>query len=99
METKEAPKVANPYARPTPGKCFKCNQPGHRSSYYPFRRAIHLAERDADNENKFFVRQMVMENMKRTTRMMMRGRVICEKTDADIVVLPGSIEKYDLIET
>ena len=44
-EVKEALKPANPYARPAPIKCFKCNQTGHRSSDYPLRKAIHLVER------------------------------------------------------
>ena len=52
VDTKEALKAANPYARPTPGKCFKCNQPGHRSSDYPRRKAVHLVERDKENENE-----------------------------------------------
>ena len=52
VETKEAPKAANPYARPAPVKCFKCNQPIHCSSDYPLRRAVHLAERAAKEENE-----------------------------------------------
>ena len=51
-DTKEAPKAANPYARTTPAKCFKCNQPGHRSSDCPLKRAVHLAERDKEYENE-----------------------------------------------
>ena len=46
VETKEAPKAANPYARPAPAKCFKCNQPGHRSSDCLLMKAVHLAERE-----------------------------------------------------
>ena len=52
VDTKEAPKATNPYARPTPGKRFKCNQPGHRSSGCPFRRAIHLVEKGDEDENE-----------------------------------------------
>ena len=51
MDTKEAPKASNPYARPTPGKCFKCNQ-GHCSCNCPLRRAIHLADKDDENDNE-----------------------------------------------
>ena len=45
-DTKEALKAANPYIRLTLRKCFKCNQPGQRSSNCPFKRAVHMAERD-----------------------------------------------------
>ena len=50
--TKEALKAANLYAWPTLGKCFKCNQLGHRSSYYSLRRAAYLAERDEEHEDE-----------------------------------------------
>ena len=29
VDAEEVHKAANPYARPTPGKCFKYNQTGH----------------------------------------------------------------------
>ena len=45
VDNKETPKTTNPYARPTPVKCFKCNLPGHRSSDCPLRKAVHLVER------------------------------------------------------
>ena len=51
VETKEALKAANPYARPTPVKCFKCNQPGHHSSDCPLQKAVHLAEREEEDDN------------------------------------------------
>ena len=43
---KEVQKNPNPYARPFPAKCFKCNQPGHRSSDCPLRKGIHMVECD-----------------------------------------------------
>ena len=52
VDTKEDPKVANPYARLALGKCFKCNQLGHRSSNCPLRKAVHLTERDNEDENE-----------------------------------------------
>ena len=52
VETKEAPKAANPYARPTPVKCFKYNQPNHRSSDCPLKRAVHLVKRDDKDANE-----------------------------------------------
>ncbi|XP_056176570.1 uncharacterized protein LOC130140664 [Syzygium oleosum] len=36
--------VPNPYAKPYPGKCFKCNEPGHRSSDCPRRKMANLVE-------------------------------------------------------
>ena len=54
VDTKEAPKADNPYTRPTPGKYFKCNQSGHRSSDCLPRKAVHLVERDDKDENQVF---------------------------------------------
>ena len=31
-------KPNNPYAKPTLGKCFRCNEPGHKSNKCPKRR-------------------------------------------------------------
>src|SRR4051812_43157571 len=45
---KEVQKNPNPYARSFPTKCFKCNQPGHRSSDCPLRKGIHMVERDEE---------------------------------------------------
>lgn len=36
--------VNNLYARPGPDKCFKCNQPGHRSHQCPLRQMVNLIE-------------------------------------------------------
>ena len=52
VETKEVPKVANPYVRPMPRKCFKCNQPCHTFSDCPLRKAVHLAERREEDDNE-----------------------------------------------
>ena len=45
IEAKKALKAAKPYAWPAPVKCFKYNQPSHRSSDCPLRKVVHLAER------------------------------------------------------
>ena len=52
IKAKEAPKPANPYARPALIKCFKCNQMGHRSSDCPLRKVVHLAEREKGDDNE-----------------------------------------------
>ena len=49
-DNKKTPKTTNPYTRPTPVKCFKCKLSGHRSSDYPLRKAIHLVEREEEEE-------------------------------------------------
>ena len=54
VENKEVPKPTNSYARPTPGKCFKCNQPGHRSNECPLRKAVHLVEREEGEDNEVY---------------------------------------------
>ena len=48
MDSKETPKPTNPYNRPAPVKCFKYNLPGHKSSDCPFRKAVHLVEREEE---------------------------------------------------
>ena len=45
VDNKDTPNTSNPYARPTPVKCFKCNLPRHKSSDCPLRKAVHLVER------------------------------------------------------
>ena len=71
VEVKEAPKPANPYARPTPIKCFKCNQMGYRSNDCPLKKAVHLAEREMETIIRFVVSLMAMKKMTRFMRMMM----------------------------
>lgn len=40
----------NRYAKPMPPKCFRCQQPGHRSNECPQKRSVHLIEDTGDNE-------------------------------------------------
>ena len=44
-------KQPNPYVRPTAGKCFRCNLPGHRSNEFPTRPKAHLVEQNDDSED------------------------------------------------
>ena len=51
VEVKEALSLL-PYTQPASAKCFKCNQPGNQSSDCPFRKAVHLVEREELEDNK-----------------------------------------------
>ena len=53
-EVKKAPKPTDPYTRPTPIKCFKCNQMGHRSNDCSLRKAVHLAEREEEGNDEVY---------------------------------------------
>jgi hypothetical protein len=46
------PASNNPYAKPRPKKCFRCNQPGHRSNQCPKRQTINLIETRGDTEDE-----------------------------------------------
>lgn len=39
----------NPYAKPFPHKCFRCQQPGHKSNEYPQRKVTYLVEGYEEN--------------------------------------------------
>ena len=54
VETKETPKTTNQYTWLARIKCFKCNQPGHRSSDCPLRKAVHLVEREEEKEDEVY---------------------------------------------
>ena len=54
VDTKETPKPTNPYTRPTPIKCFKCKQLGHRSSDCPLKKNVHLVEREEEKEDEVY---------------------------------------------
>ena len=51
-EVKKTPKPANPYARLSPIKCFKCNQASHHSSDFPLRKAVNLAKREEEGDEE-----------------------------------------------
>ncbi|XP_010247056.1 PREDICTED: uncharacterized protein LOC104590196 [Nelumbo nucifera] len=48
VNTLNPPKTINPYAKPAPFKCFKCNEVGHRSSDYPRRKAVNMVKKDEE---------------------------------------------------
>ena len=52
IEAKEAPKPAKLNEQPAPIKYFKCNQMGHHYSDCPFRKVVHLAEKEDGDDNE-----------------------------------------------
>lgn len=49
-QDKEAKKTDNPYARPYVGKCFRCNQQGHKSNECPTRKTINVLNQEEKDE-------------------------------------------------
>ena len=47
---KEVRRAKNPYAKPTVGKSFKCNNPRHKSNGCPLRKAVNIVKRSEKNE-------------------------------------------------
>ena len=47
--TSNFPKSPNPYGKPIPLKCFKCNEVGHRSSDCLRRKTVNLVEREKED--------------------------------------------------
>lgn len=45
-------KQPNPYAKPYPLKCFKCNQFGHKSLECPQRMVLHIQETTGESEKE-----------------------------------------------
>lgn len=43
----------NPYTKPFPLKCFKCQQPGHRSNECPLRRQVGLLGGNDHNDDYY----------------------------------------------
>ncbi|XP_020683016.1 uncharacterized protein LOC110100003 [Dendrobium catenatum] len=44
LQKQKGANTSNPYARPSPLKCFRCFQPGHKSNECPQRKQVQLAE-------------------------------------------------------
>lgn len=53
-DANDGQKAVNPYVKLNPGKCFKCNQLGHRSSDCPLRKAVHVVERGKEDDEIYY---------------------------------------------
>ena len=74
IEPKESQKTSNPYAKPTSGKCFTCNQPGHRSNECPNRKSIHMVDKDEGEDvcvNLMAANMMMSWDIKLSTNQLM----------------------------
>ncbi|XP_048134036.1 uncharacterized protein LOC115730707 [Rhodamnia argentea] len=57
-----APNVQNPYAKPQPIGCYKCNELGHRSSDCPRRRMANIVEHEEEEYEEDWVDEEEVED-------------------------------------
>ena len=75
VEVKDTAKQSNPYAKPILGKCYRCNQPGHRSNECSNRKSVNLVEIHK-KKKKSFISWMGLKTTMRRKKGMLGGPVL-----------------------
>jgi hypothetical protein len=80
------------YTRPGPKKCFRCNQPGHRSNQCPKRQMINLIEAGGEAEDGEDVEAVTCPDMKPQKPSLMKGFIFTIFSDPTGAISPKTRE-------
>ncbi|KAJ9550523.1 hypothetical protein OSB04_014568 [Centaurea solstitialis] len=75
-------KTPNPYAKPMGLKCYRCNQPGHRSNECTNRRTVALVEgEESEEEDKYEGAEFAEEDFQETINIVLQRVLFSSKEE------------------